>query len=128
MRCVTNLSLAACRASCRAGCRGQESLPQGALLGDIPADVIDRNGIRGERETLDTLLDFVAPVGSLINLTKLESIQVRARTSVGHSTIDAYLGYFEALLERVRRFDVKAVRTSRRPRGTTSDPGLVTPG
>ena len=92
-------------------------------------DVIDRNGIRGERETLDTLLDFVASsVGSLTNPTKLSNrFKSELRTSVGHSTIDAYLGYFEEafLLERVRRFDVKGGAYFKTPsKYYFADPGL----
>jgi len=74
-------------------------------------DVIARNRIRGNREVLDTLLDFMASsVGSLTNPTKLANrFASETKTNVGHSTIDAYLGYFQEafILQKAQRFDVK---------------------
>ena len=74
-------------------------------------DVIDRNDIRSEREVLDILLDFVASsVGSLTNPTKLSNrFLSELKTSISHTTIDAYLGFFEDafLLEHALRYDVK---------------------
>lgn len=74
-------------------------------------DVIERNKVRGDREVLDTLLDFVASsVGSLTNPTKLSNrFKSERRMSVSHTTIDAYLRYFEEafLINKVERYDIK---------------------
>ena len=74
-------------------------------------DVIERNRIHGDRESLEVLLDFAASsVGSLTNPTRLANrFASERKVGIGHSTIDTYLRYFQEayILERADRFDVK---------------------
>lgn len=74
-------------------------------------DVVERNDVRNDQETLDILLDFVASsVGSLTNPTKLANrFKSECKMNVNHTTVDAYLRYFEEafLLERALRYDIK---------------------
>ena len=74
-------------------------------------DVIERNHLRGEAETLDILLDFTASsVGSLTNPTKLSNRFLSERKmKVGNATIDDYLRCFQEafIIDRVLRFDIK---------------------
>ena len=74
-------------------------------------DVVERNRIHGDRESLEVLLDFVASsVGSLTNPTRLANRFASDRKiGIGHTTIDTYLRYFQEafIIEKADRFDVK---------------------
>ena len=77
-------------------------------------DIIERNDIRNEKETLEILLDFVSSaIGSLTNPTKLENRFLSERKlRISHSTIARYLDYFvEAyLLSAAKRYDIKGAK------------------
>ena len=77
-------------------------------------DIIERNDIRNEKETLEILLDFVSSaIGSLTNPTKLENRFCSERKlRISHNTIARYLDYFvEAyLLSAAKRYDIKGAK------------------
>jgi len=74
-------------------------------------DVIERNSLRGSKEVLDDLLNYLASaVGSLTNATKLENtFRSEKRISVSHSTIATYIDAFidAFILRKAERYDVK---------------------
>lgn len=77
-------------------------------------DIIERNDIRNEKETLEILLDFVSSaIGSLTNPTKLENrFRSERKLRISHNTIARYLDYFvEAyLLSAAKRYDIKGAK------------------
>ena len=74
-------------------------------------DIIERNGIRNDKNALDILLDFVSSsIGSLSNPAKLANrFKSESRIDISHSTVSRYLDYFcEAyLISGAKRYDIK---------------------
>ena len=74
-------------------------------------DVLERHRIRGEKDVLDDILNFVASaVGSLTNPTRLaNTFKTIKHLKVSNNTISNYLDYFvdAFILSKVERYDVK---------------------
>ncbi|ADY11978.1 ATP-binding protein [Sphaerochaeta globosa] len=74
-------------------------------------DVVERNRILNDRETLEDLLDFTASaIGSLTNPTRLEHTFLSLKKQkISHVTISRYLEYLEDafILSKAKRFDIK---------------------
>ena len=74
-------------------------------------DVIERNRIHRDRESLEVLLDFMASsVGSLTNPTRIANrFASERKIAIGHTTVDMYLRYFQEafIMRRADRFDVR---------------------
>lgn len=74
-------------------------------------DVLERHRIRGEKDVLDDILNFVASaVGSLTNPTRLaNTFKTVKHLKVGNNTISNYLDYFvdAFILSKAERYDVK---------------------
>lgn len=74
-------------------------------------DVLERHRIRGEKDVLDDILNFVASaVGSLTNPTRLaNTFKTVKHLKVSNNTISNYLDYFvdAFILSKAERYDVK---------------------
>lgn len=74
------------------------------------ADIINRNGLRGNAE-MGELVDILASgIGSLTNPLKLSNtFSTEKKTSLSANTISSYLGYLQDsfLIEKALRYDVK---------------------
>lgn len=74
-------------------------------------DVLERHRIRGEKDVLDDILNFVASaVGSLTNPTRLaNTFKTIKHLKVSNNTISNYLDYFvdAFILSKAERYDVK---------------------
>jgi len=77
-------------------------------------DVIERNDLKGSKEVLDDLLNYLASsVGSLTNATKLENtFKSEKKINISHNTITTYIDDFidAFILKRASRFDIKGRR------------------
>ena len=93
------------------GFEGKSRYLKGLFTETYLKDVVERNRIRGDRESLEVLLDFVASsVGSLTNPARLSNrFSSEQNTNISHTTIDTYLRYFREafIIEKVDRFNVK---------------------
>lgn len=74
-------------------------------------DVIERNSVQNEAETLETLINTVASaIGSLTNPSKLSNTFASEKhININSTTLDKYLNYFSDafLMSKVQRYDVK---------------------
>ena len=74
-------------------------------------DVIERNSVQNEAETLETLVNTVASaIGSLTNPSKLSNTFASEKhININSTTLDKYLNYFSDafLISKVQRYDVK---------------------
>ena len=74
-------------------------------------DVIERNSVQNEAETLETLVNTVASaIGSLTNPSKLSNTFASEKhININSTTLDKYLNYFSDafLMSKVQRYDVK---------------------
>ena len=74
-------------------------------------DIIERHGVRNDREVLEVLLDFVSSaVGSLTNPSKLaQRFMSERKLNISHATIAKYLDFFiEAyIMHSAKRYDIK---------------------
>ena len=74
-------------------------------------DVIERNSVQNEAETLETLINTVASaIGSLTNPSKLSNTFASEKhININSTTLDKYLNYFSDafLISKVQRYDVK---------------------
>ena len=78
------------------------------------SDILERNGIKNERNVLDSLLNVLSSaVGSLTNCNTIantfKSVQ---KIAISQNTIDLYISYFEDafLIKKAERFDIKGRR------------------
>ncbi len=74
-------------------------------------DVIERNSVQNEAETLEILVNTVASaIGSLTNPSKLSNTFASEKhININSTTLDKYLNYFSDafLISKVQRYDVK---------------------
>lgn len=74
-------------------------------------DVIERNKLRGAKDMLEDILNYLASsVGSLTNATKLMNTFKSTRNiSISHNTISSYIDCFidAFILKKAERYDVK---------------------
>ena len=74
-------------------------------------DVIERNSVQNEAETLEILVNTVASaIGSLTNPSKLSNTFASEKhININSTTLDKYLNYFSDafLMSKVQRYDVK---------------------
>jgi len=74
-------------------------------------DVIERNHLRGSKDVLEDLLNYLASsVGSLTNATRLEhTFKSKLNLNVSHNTIASYIDAFvnAFILKRADRYDIK---------------------
>jgi len=75
------------------------------------SDVIERNRLRGSKDVLEDILNYLASsVGSLTNATRLANTFKSSRgINITHSTISTYIDYLidAFIVHRVERYDIK---------------------
>ena len=84
---------------------------QGLFERTYITDVVERNNLKGSKDVLEDLLNFLASsVGSLTNTTKLENTFKSERgINISHNTISAYIDCFmdAFILKKAERYDIK---------------------
>jgi predicted AAA+ superfamily ATPase len=74
-------------------------------------DVIERNKIKGDKDVLEDILNYLASsVGSLTNATRLENtFKSTKNIGISHNTISTYIDYFidAFILKKAERYDIK---------------------